>query len=270
MEEVRVTAWRKYGHHRLYLNLANGDLVAWVDQRSGHLEVLREDLRPAVLEALARYRPDGSPPPLPPLTEGDDLAQQAPGAALRAKLTGQSWADRLTHWLLRRPSEWDPWRKGLAGERAVGRELRRFTAQGWQVLHSIPLPPRYDIDHLLIGPGGVFTINTKYVRGSSVWVGDEAAKIRGGEPRPYPRRARAEATRAARTLSAHCGFRVTVQPVLVFVGATNLNKEPTLLDVRVYRERELAALAAADGALSADRIRRIHDIARHRQAWRES
>ncbi|MFF6784538.1 nuclease-related domain-containing protein [Streptomyces sp. NPDC012510] len=29
---------------------------------------------------------------------------------------------------------------------------------GWWVLHSIPLPRNVDLDHLLIGPGGVFSV----------------------------------------------------------------------------------------------------------------
>ncbi|MFD3830590.1 nuclease-related domain-containing protein [Streptomyces sp. NPDC058621] len=56
--------------------------------------------------------------------------------------------------VLGRESEWDPWFKGLAGERIAGAELDRLTARGWKVLHSIPLTRGGDIDHLLVGPGG--------------------------------------------------------------------------------------------------------------------
>nr|WP_246295988.1 nuclease-related domain-containing protein [Arthrobacter wenxiniae] len=32
---------------------------------------------------------------------------------------------------------------------------------GFRVLHSVPLSPRKDIDHLVIGPTGVWAVNTK-------------------------------------------------------------------------------------------------------------
>jgi hypothetical protein len=57
--------------------------------------------------------------------------------------------------LLGRHSEAYGWRKGLAGERKVGAELERLVRKDWRVLHSIPLPRDVDIDHLLIGTGGV-------------------------------------------------------------------------------------------------------------------
>ena len=44
----------------------------------------------------------------------------------------------------------------------MGAELNRLGRHGWRVLHSIRLANRVDIDHLPIGPGGVFSINTKH------------------------------------------------------------------------------------------------------------
>ena len=54
--------------------------------------------------------------------------------------------------------------RGLAAEKAVGQFLEQFRAQGYKVLHDIPVKTgeiSFNIDHLLIGPKGIFTIETK-------------------------------------------------------------------------------------------------------------
>ncbi|WP_343234503.1 MULTISPECIES: nuclease-related domain-containing protein [unclassified Streptomyces] len=169
--------------------------------------------------------------------------------------------------LLRRKTEWDSWFKGLAGERKVGAELERLTAYGWKVLHSLPLTRGGDIDHMLIGPGGVFTINTKNHPGKSVWIGDTMVKIDHGPARPYVVKSRAEAERARTVLASHCSFPVPVEPVLVFVGVKELPVVPTQLAVRIYREREVAALGPLTGKLSPEQVDEVYAVARHRRAW---
>ncbi|MGA5029945.1 nuclease-related domain-containing protein [Streptomyces cellulosae] len=56
-----------------------------------------------------------------------------------------------------------PLEKGISGGAASGSRAEPLLgSQGWRALHSIPLANKVDIDHLLIGPGGVFSINTKH------------------------------------------------------------------------------------------------------------
>ena len=55
--------------------------------------------------------------------------------------------------------------RGLAAEKAVGQFLEQFRARGYTVFHDIPVKAgekAFNIDHLLIGPKGIFTIETKY------------------------------------------------------------------------------------------------------------
>jgi len=54
--------------------------------------------------------------------------------------------------------------QGARGERAVGAEIEILSPDGWHVLHNISLG-RGDVDHVLIGPGGIYTIETKSHRG---------------------------------------------------------------------------------------------------------
>jgi Nuclease-related domain len=58
------------------------------------------------------------------------------------------------------------WRRGAAGERRTARLLSHLERQGWAVLHDLAIPSsRANIDHLVIGPGGVFVIDSKQYRG---------------------------------------------------------------------------------------------------------
>ncbi|MEU4895697.1 nuclease-related domain-containing protein [Streptomyces sp. NPDC044780] len=280
MNGLRVSPWKRYGHDRLYVNLPDGEKVAWFDCGTGKLNVLVEDYRDAVLEVLAPYLAGTSSSAAASdaaaadddgrgsLRPEDDLAAHRPGAAVRAKLDelAPGIVARLVALMLGRRSEAYGWRKGLTGERRVGAELERLTRKGWRVLHSIPLPRGVDIDHLLIGPGGVFSVNTKYHRGARVWVGDDSVKI-GGQSYPYVRKSRAEARRASLALSRACGFAVEVRPVLAFVDTDTITVTPSLRDVRVVRDREFSSFKRLEGALTPREMEPIYGAARNRRTW---
>ncbi|MEQ4567181.1 nuclease-related domain-containing protein [Paenarthrobacter sp. CAP02] len=88
------------------------------------------------------------------------------------------------------------WYKGALGEIAIGHLL---TALGpdWTVLHAVPVGAKTaDIYHVLIGPSGVFTINTKNHSGQSVWVAGHVMMVAGRKQR-HLQNARYEATRTA-------------------------------------------------------------------------
>jgi hypothetical protein len=72
-------------------------------------------------------------------------------------------------WRLRfRPSEQvTTWRRGVAGERRTARLLDRLTPSGYVVFHDLAIPGSpANVDHLVIGPSGVFVIDSKQWRGS--------------------------------------------------------------------------------------------------------
>jgi hypothetical protein len=71
-------------------------------------------------------------------------------------------------WALRfRPSpDAIAWRRGAAGERRTAALLKPLERHGWAVLHDLAVPgSQANIDHLVIGPGGVFAIDSKQYRG---------------------------------------------------------------------------------------------------------
>jgi hypothetical protein len=58
------------------------------------------------------------------------------------------------------------WRRGAAGERRTARLLAALEQHGWAVLHDLAVPgSQANVDHLVIGPGGVFVIDSKQYRG---------------------------------------------------------------------------------------------------------
>jgi hypothetical protein len=71
-------------------------------------------------------------------------------------------------WRLRfRPStDAVAWWRGAAGEQRTARLLGPLERQGWVVLHDLAVPgSRANLDHLVIGPGGVFVVDSKRYRG---------------------------------------------------------------------------------------------------------
>jgi len=82
-------------------------------------------------------------------------------AASLAVVGGVGWRLRF------RPSaEASAWRKGACGERRTARRLRRLERCGYVAFHDLSMPgSRANIDHLLIGPTGVFVIDSKQYSG---------------------------------------------------------------------------------------------------------
>ena len=161
------------------------------------------------------------------------------------------------------------WRIGADGEESVARELGKL-GDAWRTLHSVPVGRNgADIDHVLIGPGGVFTINAKNHPGARVWVGGDTVMI--GQSRvPYVRNARFEAERASRLLSAAVGQRVHVMGVVALICDDLTIKRPPP-DVQVIGRRHLRKWLAGLGAsLSRDEVDTVFDGARRSTTWQPS
>ncbi len=161
------------------------------------------------------------------------------------------------------------WRVGAEGERKVAAQLAKL-GDGWRCLHSVEVGNRgSDIDHVVIGPPGVFTLNAKCHPGGKAWVGERAVLINGRKTH-YLRNSRFEAERAARLLSDACGFPVAVKPILVFVdlGSYTVKQKPD--DVMVLTRRRLAKwLRSLPSALDARTAEMIYTQARWSTTWKK-
>jgi hypothetical protein len=128
-------------------------------------------------------------------------------------------AAMMAGWGLRfRPSpDASAWRRGAAGERRTARLLGPLERHGWAVLHDLAVPgSRANLDHLAIGPAGVFAVDSKQYRGRLQL--DPTGRLWHGR---YPlapalRAASFEADQAARVLPDP---GVAVVPVVAVHGA---------------------------------------------------
>ncbi len=65
------------------------------------------------------------------------------------------------------------WRRGARGEQRTARQLARLARHGWVIFHDLAVPgSRANVDHLVIGPGGVFLVDSKNWRGRLVFAPD--------------------------------------------------------------------------------------------------
>jgi hypothetical protein len=99
---------------------------------------------------------------------GSALATQAGLARILATVAGLA-AAALVGWRLRyRPSgQARAWHCGARGERQTARLLDRLGRDGYRVLHDLAMPGSLaNVDHLVVGPSGVFVIDSKQWTGS--------------------------------------------------------------------------------------------------------
>jgi len=109
------------------------------------------------------------------------------------------------------------------GERAVGEFLEKLRAVGYQVFHDL-VGEGFNLDHVLIGPAGVYTIETKTyskpAKGKAELTFDgEAIQIGHWEPQRNPViQARAQVGWLRSLLKETTGRDFPVHPVIVFPG----------------------------------------------------
>ncbi len=159
-----------------------------------------------------------------PPTSDDDLRHRRPGheAEAAAKATyAAEVAEAPIRARIQRLTGTDTaatWRKGAAGEREVGKLLDRKLPKEWTVIHSVPVGHKgTDIDHVVIGPGGVLTVNTKNHQDHRVKVlKNETIRV-GHRNKRYVGAARSEARKASRLLSQAVGWEVPVLPMLAII-----------------------------------------------------
>lgn len=204
----------------------------------------------------------------------EDLALRRPGTALLAQAEAARQAAPVRTALGRVMRVHTParaWRLGAAGEVRVGAQLDTLAQcdPRWHVVHSVPVGSRgSDIDHVAIGPAGVFTINTKHHPGGRIWVAGDTVKVNGLRL-AYIRTSRHEAERASRLLSDACGFAVPVTPLIVFVNAEQVTIKESPHDVHVLTRRALRRWLRRRPELLTTNGEAIFDRARRSSTWIE-
>lgn len=128
--------------------------------------------------------------------------------------------------------------------------------------------PCRDIDHLVIGPAGVFVINTKHHANAKITVGTYVVWVNGAQY-PYQRKSSQEAQTAQRRLSKAAGFPLTVTPMLAFVRARSLTLSSPPSDLLALRAETVhLALRRLPTTLDLESQDRIYAVARRASTWR--
>lgn len=284
LKELTGTPWNRYGHRRVYVS-AGDDKLGWFDPETREIHpasadhhILLEDFsaswdastnssRIRTTPARDGRRSNSTNNTTPPTPENIDLSLNQAGSKAGAKaaelLSEKSEWERFTDFWLMRKTDSEAWRRGALGERIVGQRLDRLP-DDWKTLHSVPVGNQgSDIDHVVIGPGGVFTINTKnharvraQVSPRGIWVGGHSTR--------YVRNALFESQRASSALG------VDVSPIICIIpsvdGHYSHSGDPD--GVTVLTDEELVLwLRFRHRSLTQEEVTLIYEKARWSSTW---
>jgi hypothetical protein len=134
------------------------------------------------------------------------------------------------------------------------------------VFHDVPRGSAgTNVDHLVIGVGGVFTVNTKNVSGN-VWVAERVLMI-NGEKTNYLPVAVSEAGDVTRRLRRNRSWLGQVRPLLVFVSAPTIKAMPSDVTV-LHRGNVRDWLLAQPTQLTAQEAYELVLAANEPATWR--
>lgn len=152
-------------------------------------------------------------------------------------------------------------RQGIEGEKVVGQFLERLRETGYQVFHDLT-GDGFNVDHVIIGPAGVFTIETKTIskpmRGETkIQYDGETIQINGQAMVRSPvRQAKAQASWLKKILQESTEREYRVHPVVVFPGWYVEQKLGASREMWVLEPKALPKfLENAPNVLSAEEIK---------------
>jgi hypothetical protein len=137
-------------------------------------------------------------------------------------------------------------RQARDGERAVGQFLERLRESGYHVFHDI-VGKDFNVDHLLIGPSGVYTVETKTWSkpvGRRAEIAYDGDRLKAGDFQPDRDpivQAKAQASWIKHMLFESAGKQAFVRPVVVFPGWFIASTAGAMKDVWVLEPKALPA-----------------------------
>lgn len=299
MTEWVLTRWRRYGQDRIYARTPGGTQLGYLDRKTKELYAEQPSDLPLLEAALAEYLKDarssngkhggrdpgfrrsGEPAgevyiPRHETVDWQDLSNASPGSAAREQALALRKAApirTIVNQLLGSHTDERAWRIGADGEVVVADQLSQL-GQSWRVNHAVPVGDRgSDIDHVVIGPPGVFTVNSKHHPDAKIWVAGDTFLVNGQHCR-YVRNSRHEAARASRLLEAAAGRPIRVQGVIAVVGARGgftVKEQPRDGAVHVVGCGTLTDyLTNLQPRLSTNDVEALHTLACRSTTWRPS
>lgn len=156
------------------------------------------------------------------------------------------------------------------GEKVVGQFLEQLREDGYQVFHDV-VGNGFNVDHVLLGPTGMLTIETKtFSKRSSpdakVIFDGERVLVDGYEPDRNPvAQAKAQAAWLRELLAESTGRKFSARPVILFPGwfvqqGKGTTREIWVLEpkaLRAFLENEPAVLSMEDVKLASFHLSRF-------------
>ena len=124
--------------------------------------------------------------------------------------------------------------RGERGELVVAEQLEELRANGFRCFHDI-VQDGFNIDHVVVGPPGVFVIETKFRSGSGVieFRNGQGIFVGGREEERDPlAQARGNARALHDLIRQDAGVEIWVKPLVVFVGDWKVKDKWRDTDVR--------------------------------------
>lgn len=118
------------------------------------------------------------------------------------------------------------YRIGLDGELATAEELNQLMRNGYHVFHDFPATEEFNIDHIVIGPTGIFAVETKS-RSKRFGSGEDGAAVKQeGSVLQFPtfrdsksvKQARDQAKWLSKFLTESVGKEVSATPLVAIPG----------------------------------------------------
>ena len=131
--------------------------------------------------------------------------------------------------------------RGERGELRVAEVLDDLRPFGYRAFHDL-VRDGFNIDHVVVGPAGVFAVETKFRSGQGeITFRNGEGLFVGGFPEEKDslKQARANAAEVNRLIKETCQLEVWVKPVVVFVGEWRVKNEWQTTDARVFTTDKL-------------------------------
>ncbi len=175
-------------------------------------------------------------------------------------------AERRLRPLLRQRAAY---RLGFQGERYVAEELNQLMTEGFHVFHDVPFE-KYNIDHVLVGPTGVFSVETKAKRKRLAHREEKHKVLFDGARLNFPDgkwdtkaldQARLNAKTLSQWLSSATADQITAHPILTIPGW--FVERSARSDVYVTNPKQIRSfvLNSTENPLTAAEIQRaVHQL----------
>lgn len=172
----------------------------------------------------------------------------------------------LILWQLVQISKWSSRRRNIINardaERIVGQSLTQLLVRGFHVFHDIPCG-NFNIDHVVVGPAGVFAIETKSRRkdidnnGHKVVIENGLLNFPTWKEIKPIEQAERQALWLSKELSQSTGESTFVAPMLVFPGWWVERKEKPRIPVLNHKELINPRSYTAQVSLTESQVKRI-------------